>query len=53
MNYLTVRNAFLACCGPLEPDEKARAIELFDHTFLAHIARMADAWAAFWETPRS
>lgn len=52
MNYLTARNAFLASCGLLEPEERARAIELFDKTFIAHTARLADAWAAFWENLR-
>lgn len=52
MNYLAARNAFLASCGPLEPEERARVIELFDKTYVAHMARLADAWAAFWETLR-
>ncbi len=47
MNYLTARNAFLKSCGPLTPEERARAIELYDKTLIAAQARFLDAWAAF------
>lgn len=49
MNYLTARAMFLASCGRLTPQERERAIELFDQTLVAHQARLADAWTAFWE----
>lgn len=52
MNYLAARNSFLASCGPLTAEERERAIELFDLTLVAATARLADAWAEFWETFR-
>jgi len=49
MNYLTARAMFLSSCGPLEPQERERAIEAFDKTLWAHQARLADAWAALMD----
>lgn len=49
MNYLAARNAFLKSCGPLTPEERARAIELFDKTLIAAQARFLDAWATLMD----
>lgn len=52
MNYLASRNFFLLSCRPHTAEERERAIELFDKTLIAATARLADAWAEFWEKLR-
>lgn len=50
MNYLIARNAFLAYMPGLDHDERLEAIRAFDQTWVAHVARLQDAWAAFWDS---